>query len=403
MEITIRRGETFGIMGLNGSGKSTLLQIIAGTLNPTEGEVVVNGRVAALLELGSGFNPEFTGRENVYINGAILGLTREQIDTRFDAIASFADIGSFIDQPVKTYSSGMALRLAFSVIAHVDADVLLIDEALAVGDVVFSQKCIRFLRNFQDQGTIIFVSHDSGAVINLCNRALWLQRGQAQMIGSPKAVAEAYLESFYEQLQGMHPGQDSNSKKQPSPRLQPRSSPVDQRLQFINASSARNDIELFSFDPHAPSFGNGGAQIREVALLTRDEQPLSWIVGGESVILRVQAQALRDLSGPIIGFIVKDRLGQSLFSDNTFLTFRDAPLDVRPGELIEASFEFTMPILPMGDYSVCVAIAEGTQDTHIQHHWIHDAIQFKSHSSSVSTGLIGIPMSSIEMRTVVPQ
>jgi lipopolysaccharide transport system ATP-binding protein len=246
------------------------------------------------------------------------------------------------------------------------------------------------------------VSHDSGAVINLCSRALWLQQGQAQMIASPKAVAEAYLASFYEQLQGMPQGQDS-SKKQRGPGRQARSSPVDQRLQFINSSSARNDIELFSFNPDASSFGKGGAQIREVALLTRDEQPLSWIVGGESVILRVQAQAQTDLSGPIIGFIVKDRLGQSLFSDNTFLTFRDAPLDVRPGELIEASFEFMMPILPMGDYSICVAIAEGTQDTHVQHHWIHDALQFKSHSSSVSTGLIGIPMSSIEMRTVVPQ
>jgi len=400
LEIEIRRGETFGIIGLNGSGKSTLLQIIAGTLNPTEGEAVVNGRVAALLELGSGFNPEFTGRENVYINAAILGLTREQIDARFDAMASFADIGEFVDQPVKTYSSGMIVRLAFSVIAHVDADVLLIDEALAVGDAVFSQKCMRFLRNFQDRGTIIFVSHDSGAVVNLCNRALWLQQGRARMIADAKTVSEAYLESFYEQLQGM-----SYTKKQSGPkeeRVVPQV-PVDQRQQFINQSTARNDIELFSFDPNAPSFGNGAAQIQSVAMLGPDERPLVWVVGGEKVILRVHAQARANVSGPIIGFFVKDRLGQFLFGDNTFMTCRDAPLDVHPGELIEASFEFVMPILPVGDYSICVALAEGTQATHVQHHWIHDAIQFRSHSSSVSTGLVGIPMSSIEMRAVVPQ
>jgi lipopolysaccharide transport system ATP-binding protein len=404
--IDIRRGETFGIIGLNGSGKSTLLQLIAGTLNPTEGEVTVSGRVAALLELGSGFNPEFTGRENVYVNGTILGLTRKQIDSRFDAIAGFADIGPFIDQPVKTYSSGMSLRLAFAVMVHVDADILLIDEALAVGDVVFTQKCMRFLRTFQDRGTIIFVSHDSGAVVNLCNRALWLQQGRARMIADAKTVSEAYLESFYEYLQGPSAFvQKASPRKQAGLGKQTVASgaPVDQRLEFINHSPARNDIELFSFEPHESSFGKGGAQIKDVALLDSDERPLSWVVGGERVILRVQAETRSDVTGPIVGFYVKDRLGQFLFGDNTFLTFRDNPLDVRCGEVIEASFAFKMPILPVGDYSICVALAEGTQVRHIQHHWIHDAIQFRSHSSSVSTGLVGIPMSSIEMRAVVPQ
>jgi lipopolysaccharide transport system ATP-binding protein len=396
--LDVRRGETLGIIGLNGSGKSTLLQIIAGTLAPTEGEVAVSGRVAALLELGSGFNPEFTGRENVYINGAILGLTREQIDARFDAIASFADIGEFIDQPVKSYSSGMTLRLAFAVMAHVDADILLIDEALAVGDVVFTQKCMRFLRSFQEHHTIIFVSHDTGAVVNLCNRAVWLQQGRARMIAEAKSVSEAYLESFYEHLQGA-----SVARKAGSARRKTSADPVDQRLQFINNSPARNDIEVFSFDPREPSFGKGGAQIKDVALLDKDERPLGWIVGGENVILRVQAEARTALAGPIVGFFVKDRLGQFLFGDNTFLTFRDSPLGVSAGEVLEASFAFTMPILPVGEYSICVALAEGTQDRHIQHHWIHDAIQFRSHSSSVSTGLVGIPMSSIDMRAVVPQ
>ena len=174
----VKRGETVGIIGRNGSGKSTLLQIICGTLSPTGGQVETHGRVAALLELGSGFNPEFTGRENVYMNGSVIGLSRDEIDTLFDDIVAFADIGEFIDQPVKTYSSGMYVRLAFAVIAHVNADTLVIDEALAVGDVFFVQKCMRFLRKFMDEGTIIFVSHDTGAVVNLCNRAFMLNKGQ---------------------------------------------------------------------------------------------------------------------------------------------------------------------------------------------------------------------------------
>jgi len=396
ISLDIRQGETFGIIGLNGSGKSTLLQIIAGTLNPTAGDVVVNGRIAALLELGSGFNPEFTGRENLYLNGAILGLTKEQIDSRFDAMAAFADIGEFIDQPVKTYSSGMSVRLAFAVIAHVDADILLIDEVLAVGDVLFAQKCMRFLRNFQSHGTIIFVSHDSGAVVNLCRRALWLRQGCARMVNDAKTVTEAYLESFYEHLQG--PSDPDNRVLQKEVAVA--DTVADQRLEFINHSNARNDIELFSFNPNGLSFGKGGATITDAALLDDEGRQLSWVVGGENVILRIRAKAESFIQSPIVGFFIKDRLGQILFGDNTFLSYRQNPRDLRPGEAIEACFAFTMPILPTGDYSICVAFAEGTQENHVQHHWLHDAIKFRSHSSSVSTGLIGIPMRSIHMKTL---
>ena len=188
----IKRGETVGIIGRNGSGKSTLLQLICGTLNPTGGSIHTRGRIAALLELGSGFNPEFTGRENVYMNASILGLTHEEIDARFDAIAAFADIGDFIEQPVKTYSSGMYVRLAFAVIAHVDADILVIDEALSVGDAFFTQKCMRFLRRFMENGTVLFVSHDTGAVINLCQSGIWLEKGSVKHKGEPHIIEEHY-------------------------------------------------------------------------------------------------------------------------------------------------------------------------------------------------------------------
>jgi len=189
----IKKGESFGIIGRNGAGKSTLLQLIAGTLTPSSGQVEVNGRIAALLELGSGFNPEFTGRENVYMNAAILGLSREEIDARYEDIAAFADIGTFIDQPVKTYSSGMQVRLAFSVAVNVDPDILIIDEALSVGDGVFSRKSFDRIMEFRKAGkTILFCSHSIYQVEALCNRALWLDHGKMQMIGQPAAVVTAY-------------------------------------------------------------------------------------------------------------------------------------------------------------------------------------------------------------------
>nr|WP_305909910.1 ABC transporter ATP-binding protein [Methylomarinum sp. Ch1-1]MDP4522849.1 ABC transporter ATP-binding protein [Methylomarinum sp. Ch1-1] len=184
----INKGETIGIIGRNGSGKSTLLQLICGTLNPTSGSIQTNGRIAALLELGSGFNPEFTGRENVYMNASVLGLSMEETNTRFADIIEFADIGDFINQPVKTYSSGMMVRLAFAVIAHVDADILVIDEALAVGDAVFTQKCMRYIRRFQEKGTLLFVSHDMGAILNLCETGVWIHHGIVQELGEAKKL-----------------------------------------------------------------------------------------------------------------------------------------------------------------------------------------------------------------------
>lgn len=209
----VRRGETVGIIGRNGSGKSTLLQIVCGTLAPTSGTVETRGRIAALLELGSGFNPEFTGRENVYLYASVLGLKREEVAARFESIEAFADIGEFIEQPVKTYSSGMVVRLAFAVIAHVDADILVIDEALAVGDAFFVQKCMRFLRRFMEHGTILFVSHDTSAVINLCNHAIWLANGKIRFQGSSKDASERYLAAMFESEQQGEPAQAPKPRK----------------------------------------------------------------------------------------------------------------------------------------------------------------------------------------------
>lgn len=401
LSMEIRKGETIGLIGRNGSGKSTLLQLICGTLNATTGTITTHGRVAALLELGSGFNPEFTGRENVYLNAAMLGLTEDEITERFDDIAAFADIGDFIEQPVKTYSSGMYVRLAFAVVAHVSADILVIDEALAVGDAVFTQKCMRFLRRFQENGTILFVSHDIGAVTSLCQRAYWLDKGVLRMSGTPKDISAAYMADIYEAQQGpsatppAKSAAPSDSPKQivdaPPPAFR------DMRLDFLNQTQFRNDIQLFTFEEDAKAFGKGGASIENVQLRDTENRPLQWVVGGERVSLHVSCRAHQDVFSPIVGFFIKDRLGQVLFGDNTYLTHMDAPLSVPAGTSFSASFSFSIPILPIGDYSINVALAEGNQQDHIQHQWIHEALIFRSTSSSITTGLVGIPMESIKL------
>lgn len=396
----VRKGEVVGIIGRNGSGKSTLLQIICGTLSPTYGEVETNGRIAALLELGSGFNPDFTGRENVYLNGTVLGLSKDEIDTRFADIAAFADIGDFIDQPVKTYSSGMMLRLAFAVIAHVNADILVVDEALAVGDALFTQKCMRFIREFSKENVLLFVSHDTSAVINLCDRVVWLNKGQVAMYGNSKPVCESYLNSLFHNLQtdstptGAEMRENARIRRIGQEQLTWR----DQRTDFVNASNLRNDLEIFKFHgDDSANFGGQDARIVNVALLDAEGNALSWVVGGEKVCLRIEIEASISLEGVIVGFAVKDRLGQSLFGDNTYQSESCQNFRIAAGGHVVSEFEFFMPWLAQGDYVIQVAVAEGTQDKHRQLHWLHDALVFRSHHSPVSTGIMGIPMIDIRL------
>lgn len=408
----VEKGQTYGIIGKNGSGKSTLLQLICQTLAPTTGSVNTYGRVAALLELGSGFNPEYTGRENVYLNGAILGLSREEISERYHAILEFADIGDFIDQPVKLYSSGMTMRLAFAVMAHVDAEILVIDEALAVGDAFFRQKCYRFLREFQQDGTLLFVSHDTGAVTNLCERAILLDKGELKAEGNAREIAEMYLEMVIGSRQTVkdirnHPASTAHGSSHHGDQGNVESiepvlgddDPVDQRQQYINVSPLRNDLEVFEFDPSKHGFGSGEGRITSVRILDHATgKTLTWMVGGEKIVLVIQAIADIQLEQPIIGFYVKDSKGQELFGDNTFLTYRDTTVCIKPGIPFEARFSFRMPMLRRGDYFVTAALARGTQQDHVQLHWIHEALSFKSHSARQATGLVGIPIQHIELK-----
>ncbi|MGA0588040.1 ABC transporter ATP-binding protein [Dyella sp. KRB-257] len=386
----VRRGDTVGIIGRNGSGKSTLLQIICGTLNPTSGHVKVYGRVAALLELGAGFNPEFTGRENVYLSAMILGLTKDQIDERYDRILAFADIGTFIDHPVKLYSSGMYVRLAFAVIAHVDADVMVIDEALAVGDAVFVQKCMRFLRSFRERGTLLFVSHDTGSVLSFCQSALWLDNGHIRLQSSAQEVTQAYIEYCAQESYGDEVKLQSLERRERS----------DRKTSFMPAKPIEEvRLELFDNIANSDGWQSGVASISSVQLTNMSDPDRSHFYGGERVLLRISAEIHREMKSPILGFFVKDSLGQSLFGEHTF-THVQPPLHVKAGEKLESEFVFYLPLLPNGDYSMTVSIAEGDPLTNTQHHWLHDALIIKVSSPSLRYGLVGIPFERVDMRKI---
>ena len=395
----VRRGETVGLVGRNGSGKSTLLSMVCGTLPATSGEIEINGRVAALLELGAGFNPELNGSENLDLCAKIYGLTDQQIADRYDSMVSFADIGDYISQPVKTYSSGMFTRLAFAVVAHVDADILVVDEALAVGDAYFVQKCMRFLAAFKEaDSTLLFVSHDMASITSLCDRASWLRDGHIAMDASPKDVANAYLSELYT-VQQAEPKASAvilNSELPPMSVTLATDEPVDPRRDLVLHSNLRNDIEVFRF-ASGHDFGLGGAEIVQAQLSATDGRPLSWVIGGELTAIDIAIRAHVDIESPIIGFVLKDRQGQPLFGDNTFLAYMDRSLPLRAGDSLHARFEFRMPILASGAYAISIAVADGTQISHVVHQWLHDAILLSSHSTSLSTGLMGIPMRAISL------
>ncbi|EIJ35971.1 ABC transporter ATP-binding protein [Thiothrix nivea] len=390
VSFSVRRGDTVGIIGRNGAGKSTLLQMICGTLTPTTGSIEVNGRVAALLELGAGFNPEFTGRENVYMNSAVLGLSREETDARFADIIAFADIGDFIGQPVKTYSSGMMVRLAFAVIAHVDADILVVDEALAVGDAFFTQKCMRFIQQFQKNGgTLLFVSHDMGTVMNICQSAIMLFAGGQRnaIMGAAEALCKEYLNQIYDDPERHQQVEQQRSLHEPW--VQRDSTKVQTVLTGI--APEKNVYAISPFRADGESFGAGGATITDAGFFAEDGERFTMLEGGQTVRFRVCMRANQALTYPALGIMLKDRLGQYLYTAGTDESFRHHRLVFQAGENICATFQFDMPILSRGVYTINVAVAEGTGDAHIQHHWIHDAIKLEVVSGPVVHGL-GSPL-----------
>ncbi len=350
----IEPGETFCILGENGSGKSTLLQIVAGILQPTSGETNVHGRIAALLELGAGFNPEFTGRDNVYLNAAILGLTRAEIDEKYPLIADFAEIGDFISQPVKTYSSGMLIRLAFAVAIHVDPEILLVDEALAVGDVYFRQRCMRKIHELRQRGvTILFVSHSTADIKAIGDRALWLDHGRVREVGSTEAVVSRYLAAMIEK-------DSAFQRHHPEPHALP-----------APAGIAPEIADRIPNIDHR--FGDGRGEILGIAILDESGRPLLLLQPRASIVVRISVRALRPLAQPIVGFMMRNHMGQDFAGTNTTREgYALSPM--APGDIVTVDFHLELPDLYPSTFSFSPAIAEGTLLQYAMCDWIDNAI-----------------------------
>lgn len=352
LNLEIARGETLGIVGQNGSGKSTLLQIIAGTLTPTTGQVQVQGRVSALLELGSGFNPEFTGRQNVFFNGRLLGLSQEEITDRFEQIVAFAEIGDFLDQPVKTYSSGMFVRLAFAVAANTSPDVLIVDEALAVGDVYFQQKCFEHIRLLREAGTtLLFVSHDMGAVYRLCDRAILLEQGEVVLASKARQVIDLYEARLLKKL-------DSHSQNiQIQTRLKPEAA-----LALTDRESTPIPLiegkvpERLSERLEEVMIKQPEVEIEFIRLLDEDDHPLESVVSDQVVQLAIGTRFLDAFDDPHIGLKIRDRTGMVIFETNTYCMGCHAGA-VEAGTLLETRFTFRVALIE-GEYTITIGVSD---------------------------------------------
>ncbi len=341
VSFVIRKGESVGIVGMNGSGKSTLLQILAGTLSPTSGSVCSSGRVAALLELGSGFNPEFTGRENIYLNCAVLGLSKNEIDEQLEDIIAFSEIGEFIDRPVRTYSSGMIVRLAFAALSHVKPDVLIIDEALAVGDAYFQHKCIKRIKDFQAAGgTLLFVSHDPSAVKSICQRSILLEQGLLTKDGPSESVLDFYNATI---------AQRENDHL------------IDQKAGFDGRIVTRA--------------GNRKLTISDCGLFDFRKQPTTAFASGDHLRILATIECTTDVTDATFGILIRDRLGVDVFGTNTHHHGHSWPR-LMVGQKVEISTEITLNMGP-GSYSITLAVHAGKDHVTDSFDWVDNALIFK--------------------------
>lgn len=353
----VERGESLGILGQNGSGKSTLLQIITQTLTPTSGSVAVAGRISALLELGSGFNPDFTGRQNVMVNGRILGFSQKEIEAKLDEIIEFAEIGDFVDQPVHTYSSGMFVRLAFAAAVVWEPEILIVDEALAVGDIFFQQKCFARIKALQQQGvTILFVSHDTHSVLNLCDRAAVLNHGQLMYLGEASTAVEKYYELYYMSHQLEWQGPDNEEVSAAS-----EDKPDKIPLPFTTDFSGKN------------RYGNFVGLIEGICITDTHRQPRSTFLIDDELMISVKLGPHPPELAPLnVGFQLKDRLGQVIIGSNTTKLSR-VLASHKPTVPCICQFRFRPQVAP-GEYTLDVAVAENKLDARTVYDWINTAL-----------------------------
>ena len=352
----VRRGETFCIIGENGSGKSTLLQMVAGILHPTTGAISVRGRVAALLELGAGFNPEFSGHDNVFLNASLLGLSTRQIEQRYPDIVEFADIGDFINQPVKTYSSGMVVRLAFAVAIHVDPEILLVDEALAVGDFGFRQRCLRKVHEFRARGvTILFVSHSTTDVRAIGDRVLWLDGGRTAALGDAEQVLEGY--------------QAAMTRKDSSYQLR-----RTRAVESGDGAPAADAPQLAETIPNVDRrHGDGRAEVIGIAVLSEHGQPVHMLRPGSRIVVRISVRAREELRCPVVGYLVRSQLGLDFSGTNTAREGYNLP-PLRRGGGLTVDFTTDLPELSPASFSFSPSISDGALQEPVICDWIDNAV-----------------------------
>ncbi len=381
----VKKGETVGIIGRNGCGKSTLLQMICGTLNPTSGNVQTYGRIAALLELGSGFNPEFTGRENVYMNATVLGLSQQEIDARFDDIVAFADIGEFIEQPVKTYSSGMMVRLAFAVQAQISPDILIVDEALAVGDAKFQAKCFECLKRLKDKGAcILLVTHSSEQIVTHCSRAMLLNEGSVVEAGEPRHVINRYMDLLF-----------GKARKESCPS---NSSPIPSFSTLVENDSLLLNLvdDVFAtrpgYNPHEYRWGDGSATILDFYLSAQNELYPSVITTGQTITLGVVIRFHVDLVDPILGITIKTKAGVTIYGANS-RTLQVAAFKSlgKKDTVIIADAVFICRLAP-GDYFVSLGIATQQNEAVIPHDRRYDALHLQVSPVTAFFGLCDLEL-----------
>lgn len=392
INLQVEHGESIGIIGRNGSGKSTLLQLICGNLQPTAGQITVNGRISALLELGAGFHPEFTGRENVYLSTAILGLSREIVDARFDQIVDFADIGEFIDQPVKTYSSGMYIRLAFATAISVDPEILIIDEALTVGDIFFQQKCMEHMKKLMQSCTILLVSHDTHSVINLCNRVLVLDHGNMIYEGEPVEGVTQYNKILHQEKLG----KKGQKKLVPEEILQ-QNIPEDV---LLGVRSMVSDFDEWLVVEDDKRSGDGEVSILRVSMIKND-LPVSVVQEGDLLTVRLFIYSSCAMDEIIFGYTVKDRIGNALFGENS-LCMGEGGISLKEGFSL-VGYSFNWPEVFPWEYTVTVGIGEGTFPLgHVIQCWAHDIVSLSAVTpGKVVHGMFNNRLESIDVRPVI--
>ena len=391
----VAKGESIGLVGRNGSGKSTLLQLIASTLQPTSGVVNVQGRIAALLELGAGFDAEFTGRENVYVNAAILGLSRGEIDAQIDAIAAFAEIGDFFDQPVKTYSSGMVVRLAFAVAAHVKPDILIVDEALSVGDARFQLKCARTIDRFIAQGvTLLFVSHDLSLVKRLCQRALLIDAGRVLYSGHPNDVANLYsklladggsAETITADIAALEKRTHDGDSRPPPPAAPTNDQPPPHAFpsSLLVGEPAQGPLTGHEF-----SYGGEQGEIKTLSAHAANGEARAIYSSGETAVFRMTVIAREPVTDPIYALTLKNTAGVDIYGTNTLFSQQPAPA-IAAGETHQVEFSFPLN-LPAGAYFLSFGFTHFVGDNLVVIHRRYEALKIEVHSTHRTLGLIDL-------------